>query len=161
MLSGSTWTDLIDGMIITPSRMGSFFSLPPPMGPFEAVTAIIGLLLAVAWRFFFRGSPIRQDWFTFGLRLLFLTAVIVWLATADHYFSLVLPFVWVAALPFNQESQKSNPPSWQFGQLAIVLLAVGQVLGLYPVNGAQATVPSTWEPSARCWSSRVCAPTSR
>jgi hypothetical protein len=141
LLSGSTWTDLIDGMIITPSRMASSFSFPPPMGPFEAVTALIGLLLAVTWRFSFRGSPIRQDWFTFGLRLFFLTAVIVWLATADHYFSLVLPFVWVAALPFNQESQKSNTPVWQFGQLAIVLLAVGQVLGLYPVS-SQTTVPS-------------------
>jgi|GEM_PF-3270124 len=141
LLSGSTLTDLIDGMITTPSRMGSFLFFAPPMGPFEAVTAIIGLLLAVTWRFSFQTSPIRQDWFTLGLRLLFLTAVIVWLATADHYFSLVLPFVWVAALPFNQASQKSNTPVWQFGQVAIVLLAVGQVLGIYPVNGAHAAVP--------------------
>ncbi len=141
LLSGSRWTDLIDGMITIPGRMPSFFSFAPAMGPFEAVTAIIGLLLAVTWRFSFRGSPIRQDWFTFGLRLLFLTAVIVWLATTDYYFSLVLPFVWVAALPFNQESQKSSPPVWQFGQLAIVLLAVGQVLGLYPVS-SQTTVPT-------------------
>ena len=141
LLSGTTWTDLINGIITTPSRMGSFFSFAPPLRPFEAVTAITGLLLAVTWRFAFRGSPIRQDWFTFGLRLFFLTMVIVWLATSDHYFSLVLPFVWVAALPFNQESQKSAAPAWQFGQLAIVLLAIGQVLGLYPVNAAQATVP--------------------
>jgi hypothetical protein len=134
---------MIDGLIITPGRCAAALSIVPPhaFGPFEVGTGITGLLLAVIWRFSFRTSPIRLAWFTFGLRLLFLIAVIVWLATSEHYLSLVLPLLWVAAIPVNQESGKLGPPVWQFGQLAMVLLAVAQVLGLYPVDGGQGAPP--------------------
>lgn len=141
LLTGSGWADLIDGMITGPMRLGALFAVVPSIGPLTAINAIIGLLLAVAWRFSARSFPVHQSWLTFGLRLSFVVLVIVWLATSGQYFTWVLPFLWIAALPLNSATQDSNMPTGQFAQLSIVLLAVGQVLGLYPVSSTQVSVP--------------------
>ena len=145
LLTGSGWADLIDGLITGPMRLSAVFADVPSIGPLTAMSAVIGLLLAVAWRFTSRAFPLHLDWITFGLRLFFLVLVIVWLATSGQSFTSVLPFLcpflWIAALPLDSASRDSNMSTGQFAQLSIVLLAVGQVLGLYPVSGAQCGVP--------------------
>jgi len=141
LITGSGWTDLIDGMITGPMRLGAVFTVLPSIGRLTAINAMIGLLLAIAWRFSGRASPAQQSWLLFGMRLFFLVLVIVWLATSVPYFTWVLPFLWIAALPINSDTRESNMPIGQFAQLAIVLVAVGQVLGLYPVCGTQVSLP--------------------
>lgn len=145
LLTGSGWADLIDGLITGPMRLPTIFIDVPAIGPFTAMSAVIGLLLAVAWRFASRAFPLHADLIAFGLRLFFLVLVIVWLAESSQSFIPVLPFLcpflWIAALPLDSASRESNTPIWQFAQLAIVLLAVGQILGVYPVSGAQLGVP--------------------
>jgi hypothetical protein len=145
LLTGSGWADLIDGLITGPMRLAAVFVDVPSIGPLTAMSAVFGLLLAVAWRFTTRAFPLHSDWITLGLRLFFLVLVIVWLAKSTQSFIPVLPllcpFLWIAALPFDSAPRDSNIPTWQFAQLAIVLLAVGQILGLYPVSGAQLGVP--------------------
>jgi hypothetical protein len=144
-LTGSGWADLIDGLITNPMRLATVFVDVPAIGPLTATSAVVGLLLAVAWRFTSRAFPLHSDWITFGLRLFFLVLVIVWLAKSSQSFIPVLPFLcpflWIAALPLDSASRDSNMPAGQFAQLSIVLLAVGQILGLYPVSGAQLGVP--------------------
>ncbi len=142
LLAGSRWTDLMAGMITEPMRLGTIFTVLPPIGRLTAISAIIGLLLAVAWRFFSdRLSPVRQSWLLFGMRMFFLVLVIIWLATSIPYFTCVLPFLWIAALPIGPAEPEPNRTAGQFAQLSIVLLAVGQILGLYPVSGTQVSLP--------------------
>jgi len=141
LLAGSGWTDLLNGMITEPMRLGTIFTVLPPIGRLTAISAVIGLLLAIAWRFSDRLSPVRRSWLLFGMRLFFLALVILWLATSIPYFTCVLPFLWIAVIPVRSDAQEPDRTTGQFARLAIVLLAVGQVLGLYPVSGTQVSLP--------------------
>ena len=140
LLTGSRWRDIIDGIISSPLRLGSVFSFAPTVGPLTAFAAVVGLLLAMTWRLLCRTFSIDQARFLFALRLSFLTMVLAWLVTAFNYFFWV-SFFWIAALPLDLDSENSNTGRWRLAQLSLALLAVAQILGVYPVAGAQYCVP--------------------
>ena len=52
-----------------------------------------------------------------------------------------LAFLWIAALPPLPGAGQNESDAERFGRLSLVLLAVGQVLGIYPVSGAQLSIP--------------------
>ena len=141
LLTGSNSTDLIDGIIRNPMRLGSIFTVLPPIGSQAVTNGVVGLTLALAWRFFPARFTTFRSQAAFALRFAFLIVVIVWFAARLDYFTWVLPFLWIALLPINQVRYDAGKPIGQFGRASLVLLAVGQFLGLYPVSGSQMSVP--------------------
>jgi hypothetical protein len=141
VLSGSSWNSITEGVIVSPMRLGSLFSFVPAVGLLPAINAILGLFLAIIWRSLSQACSIDETRFILGLRVFFLTIVIIWLATSGYYFFWVQPFLWIAALPLDSDAKEAEMSAWRLAQLSLTLLAVGQVLGLYPVGGAQITAP--------------------
>jgi hypothetical protein len=141
LLSGTRWSDLMRGMIIRPFAMSEVFSGIPEMKPNAATMALFSLLGAAGWQLCRAASFLFRQRIDLALRLLFVAMITAWLM---GYIALWagLIFVWIAALPPISLRNEPEPDLARFGRLLLVFLAVGQLLGLYPVSGAQITIPS-------------------
>lgn len=152
LLTGTGWADLIAGVIVRPMNLPQLFSVPPSFGSFSAAIAAISVLAAVGLRFLRSRSSTMDRHIGFALRLVFVGAVFAWVTGSCRYW---LPFslLWIAALPPTGESSSVAAGTARFGRGSVVLLAVGQLLGLYPVNGGQQVIPFFFSPSRsrRSW----------
>jgi hypothetical protein len=146
LLTGTGLDDLIDGIIRRPMHLAEVFSGPLPISSRAIIAAIFAVLVALARRSFFPAHSVYCSWVSFGLRLLFMGIVLTWLAMFrnnlfPNYLTWVLPFLWIAVLPPARDTQGLAILPSLFGRLSLALLAVSQVLGLYPVSSVQMAVP--------------------
>jgi hypothetical protein len=141
LLSGTRWSDLMRGMIVRPMAMGEAFFGIPDMNRNAASVALFSLLGAIGWRLC-RATPFRfRRGIDLALRVLFVAGITAWLMDYVAPWT-VLSFVWIAALPPVSVRDETETDRTRFGRLTLVLLAVGQWLGVYPVSGAQIAIPS-------------------
>lgn len=141
LLSGTRWSDLMRGMIVRPMAMGEAFFGMPDMKPNASSIALFSLLGASGWRLFRAAPFLFRRGIDLTLRVLFVGVITAWLM--DHVAPwTALIFVWIAALPPVSVRDETEPDRARFGRLTLVLLAVGQWLGVYPVSGAQIAIPS-------------------
>jgi len=146
---GTNIADMIDQIIVLPTRTASFLSYPLSLGD-NAVWWPLGAT-AFAWvvRQTSRGR-IREPGVTATLlsaALRTLAGVAILLSMTDSYpfaispdatFALALPLAWVAAIP----SRRDAGPRAALIRLLIPSLAVLQCLQAYPVAGTQVSVGS-------------------
>ena len=140
LVSGTQWSDLIPGLIVQPMALGSAFISLPEMGRNDAAIPLASLLGACAWRLLAPASPLLHQRITFALRLVFVGLITAWVMGRCTPWT-ALAFLWIAALPPASEAGQEESDAARFGRLSLVLLAVGQVLGIYPVSGAQVSIP--------------------
>jgi hypothetical protein len=140
LISGTRWADLLSALILQPMALGGAFISLPEMGRKDAAIALASLLAACAWRFLAPASPVLRQRISLALRLLFVGLVTAWgMGRCTPW--MALAFLWIAALPPVSEVDQKESDAERFGRLALVLLAVGQMLGIYPVAGAQVAIP--------------------
>ncbi len=140
LLSGTRWSDLVHGLIVLPMALRTVFISLPDMGRIDAVMALVSLLGAIAWRIATRISPHRGEWLTLVLRLGFILLVPAWAFGFSSRWALTV-FLWIAAIPLTLEANQRESGTERLVRLTLVLLAAGQLLGVYPVTGAQVTIP--------------------
>ena len=140
LISGTRWADLPGALIVKPMALGGTFICLPDMGRNDAALALTSLLAACAWRLLAPASPLLHRRMTIALRLVFVGLLTAWLMERCTPW-MALAFLWVAVLPPLAGSGSDESDAERFGRLSLVLLAVGQVLGIYPVSGAQLSIP--------------------
>ena len=118
---------------------GAFISLPD-MQRKDAAIALASLIGACAWRLLAPASPLLHQRISLALRLVFVGLITAWVMGRCAPWT-ALAFLWIAALPPVSEAGQKESDADRFGRLSLVLLAVGQVLGIYPVSGAQVAIP--------------------
>jgi hypothetical protein len=138
LFSGTRWSDLVRGLIVQPMELGGVFISLPDMQRKDATIALISLLGAAVWRLWAPASSLLRQRIILALRLLFLGLVTIWAIGLCAPWT-PLAFLWIAVLP--PVSEAGQEEADRFGRLSLVLLAVGQLLGIYPVSGAQVAVP--------------------
>lgn len=140
LISGTRWADLVGGLIVEPMTLGGAFIYLPDMGRKDAAMALASLIGACAWRFLAPASSLLHQRISLALRLGFLGLITAWVMGLCTPWT-ALAFLWIAALPPLAGAGQNESDADRFGRLALVLLAVGQVLGIYPVSGAQLSIP--------------------
>jgi hypothetical protein len=141
LLTGTRWSDLIRGLIVQPMALGDAFVGLPGMERNDAIPALCSFLGAIGWWLLRRTPILLQRWIDLALRMLFVGMMTTWLMGLCALWTMLI-FVWIAALP-PLSAQDEIEPDWaRFGRLSLVLLAVGQFLGMYPVSGAQVAIPT-------------------
>jgi hypothetical protein len=138
LASGSSVTALVDGIVLTPMRLASAFSMPPPVEIGDPVLAGVSCILAGTYLRLRRISPQSEQQIVLGLRILLLLLLLAWIAGL-YWYPTILPFLWIAVLPSRPEQAASL--FGHFGRLAITLLAATEFLSLYPVWGNQVVLP--------------------
>ncbi len=141
LVSGTGWADLLDGLIVEPMTLGGALIVLPEMGRQDAVIALASFIVACAWRFFAPAFPLLQQRISLVLRLVFMGLITAWAMERCTPWT-ALAFLWIAALPPLSGADQNESDADRFGRLSLVLLAVGQLLGIYPVSGAQLAIPS-------------------
>jgi hypothetical protein len=140
IISGTRWADLLSGMIVGPMALGGAFISLPDMGRKDAAIALASLIGACAWRLLAPASPLLHQRISLALRLVFVGLIMAWgMGRCTPW--MALAFLWIAALPPVSEADQEESDADRFGRLSLVLLAVGQMLGIYPVCGAQVAIP--------------------
>jgi hypothetical protein len=141
LFGGTQWADLIRGLIVQPMGLGGIYISLPDMQRKDAVIALASLIGACAWRLWAPASPLLERRISLSLRLVFVGLIAAWVMGRCAPWT-ALAFLWIAALPppVSEAGQKESEAG-RFGRLCLVLLAVGQVLGIYPVSGAQVAIP--------------------
>lgn len=127
-------------MIVEPMALGGAFVSLPEMGRKDAAIALASLIGACSWRLLAPASPLLHQRISLALRLVFVGLITAWVAKRCTPWA-ALAFLWIAALPPAFEADQDESDADRFGRLSLVLLAVGQVLGIYPVSGAQLSIP--------------------
>ena len=130
---GSTVSAMIDWLIVKPrTSFGQGWYLPPHIRSLAPVWALSALVLAC----FVRAGRVPAGFLAFA-RLGF-AAVAVTLCLTDRYEALInfgLPLLWlIIAAPSGKTDSATRGAS---GRTLLLLLAVTQVLYIYPVAGAQ------------------------
>ena len=141
LLTGTRWPDLMQGMIVRPLAMGEVFSGMPDMNSNAATIALFSFLGASGWQLSRAAPFLFRRAIDLALRLLFIGVITAWLSGQVALWT-GLVFVWIAVLPPLSERAETERDLAVFGRLSLALLAVGQFLGIYPVSGAQAGIPS-------------------
>lgn len=140
-LSGTRWSDLVRGLIIQPMALGDVFIGLPGMERKGAILALCSFLGASGW-WLLKATPILlRRWIDLALRVLFMGVITAGLMGHCALWTM-LSFVWIAALPPISAQDQTESDLARFGRLSLVLLAVGQFLGMYPVSGAQMAIPA-------------------
>ena len=140
LLTGTRWSDLVRGLIVQPMALGDAFIGLPGMERKDGIMALCSFLGASAW-WLLRTTPILlRRWIDLALRVLFVGMMTAWLMGHCALWTMLV-FVWIAALPQLSVQDQTEPDLARFGRLSLVLLAVGQFLGMYPVSGAQMAIP--------------------
>jgi hypothetical protein len=137
LVSGSSLTVLLDGVVLSPMRLASAFSMPPPVEIADPVLAGVSCILAGTYLHLRRISPSSEQQIVLGLRILLLLLLLAWTAGLYWYPS-IMPFLWIAVLPTRRDSASQFG---HFGRLSITLLAATEFLSLYPVWGNQVVLP--------------------
>lgn len=140
LFSGTRWDDLLRGLIVEPMTLGGAFISLPQMGRKDAAIALASLIGACAWRLWAPASLLLRERISLALRLVFVGLITAWVMGRCAPWA-ALAFLWIAALPPLSEAGQNESDADRFGRLSLVLLAVGQVLGIYPVSGAQLSIP--------------------
>jgi hypothetical protein len=140
LISGTRWADLLSGLILRPMALGGAFISLPEMDRKDAAIALASLTAAFAWRLWAPASTVLHQRISLALRLMFVGLITAWgMGRCTPW--MALAFLWIAALPPVSEADQEEPDAERFGRLALVLMAVGQILGIYPVSGAQIAIP--------------------
>jgi len=140
LFGGTRWPDLIRGLIVQPMELGGVFITPPDMQRKDAVIAVASLIGACAWRLWAPASSLLERRISLALRAVFVGLITAWVIGCCAPWT-VLAFLWIVALPPVSEIDQKESNAERFGRLSLLLLAVGQVLGIYPVSGAQVGIP--------------------
>lgn len=140
LFSGTQWSNLMRGLIAQPMELGGVYISLPDMQRKDAAIALASLLGACAWRLLAPASPVHEQRISLALRLAFVGLITAWAIGLCAPWTAVA-FLWIAALPPDSEAGQEESGVDRFGRLSLVLLAVGQVLGIYPVSGAQVAIP--------------------
>lgn len=140
LFSGTRWPDLIRGLIVQPMGLGDTYISLPNMQRKDAAIALASLIGACAWRLLTPTSALLHQRMSLALRLVFVGLITAWgMGRCTPW--MALAFLWIAALPPVSEADQKESAADRFGRLSLVLLAVGQMLGIYPVCGAQVAIP--------------------
>jgi hypothetical protein len=140
LVGGTRWPDLIRGLIVQPIGLGAVYISLPDMQRKDAAIALASLIGACVWRLLAPASPLLHQRISLALRLVFVGLVTAWVMGHCAPWT-VLAFLWIAALPPPSGAGQNESEAYRFGRLSLVLLTVGQVLGIYPVSGAQLSIP--------------------
>jgi hypothetical protein len=146
---GTNIGDMIDQVIVVPTRTGSFLSVPVTLGNnalwWPLAATAVAWVVRQSWRGRI-GEPGATATLLSGvLRTLAGVAILLSLTNSypfaispDATFALALPLAWVAALP----SRRDRGPQAALIRLLIPALAVLQCVQAYPVAGTQVSVGS-------------------
>jgi hypothetical protein len=140
LFSGTQWSDLIRGLIVQPMEFGGVYISLPDIHRKDAAITLASLVGACAWRLLAPASALHEQRIGLALRLVFLGLITAWAIGLCAPWT-ALAFLWIAALPPVSDGGQEESYADRFGRLSLVLLAVGQLLGIYPVSGAQAAIP--------------------
>lgn len=135
---GTSWSDLIEGILLGPLRHPATFSLRYVWPTGIVVATAFSLALAVTARRWSRRSPDRTDTVVAALRLLAAFAlafnVVRYPVVSPDYaiFGWAMPCLWLFLWPLTeQESTQVSARAW------VGLLLLGQCLHVFPVPGSQ------------------------
>ncbi len=139
LFTGTTLGDLVRGLIVRPMKLADAFIYVPEMSRHTASMAIASLIVACGCRFLCAKNPALGEPLGFAMRLLFIAVVVFWVGGWLQPWA-AFALSWVAVLPTKTANAREEAEtSWV--QLSLALLPVAQMLGLYPVGGAQKVVP--------------------
>lgn len=133
---GTTWSELLEGVLLGPLRHPGVYHFPPAWKPGTAIVGGFSVLLAgLVWR----GLPGWLAWLLVGIRLLlalgYALACLEWLPFTAHSIAMsyLVPLAWIFAVRLDPEkaSSATGPATW------LGLLLVLQYLHAYPVAGSQ------------------------
>lgn len=153
LLTGSGVSDLARGVIFQPLALADVFSAIPNIQRKNAIIAVASLIIACARRFLISQKASSYHWVSSALRLAFVAILLAWVANYCTSWT-ALAFLWIAVLPVSTHTDSSEPPTIVSGRVSLVVLAVGQLLGLYPVSGAQVGIP--FYLTSLCLSTTLC-----
>jgi len=141
VFGGTRWADLVRGLIVQPMGLGGIYISLPDMQRKDGAIALASLIVACAWRLWAPASSLLERRIGLALRVVFVGLMTAW-ALGHCAPWTALAFLWIAALPPPvSETGRKESEAERFGRVCLLLLAVGQLLGIYPVSGAQVTIP--------------------
>lgn len=153
LLTGTGVSDVARGVIFQPLAMVHVFSVVPDIQGKNVIIAVASLIIACARRFLISQKASSYHWVSSALRLAFVAILLAWVANYCTSWT-ALAFLWITVLPVSTATSSSEPVTIVFGRVSLVLLAVGQLLGLYPVSGAQVGIP--FYLTSLCLSATLC-----
>jgi hypothetical protein len=153
LLTGTGVSDLARGVIFLPLGMVQVFASLPDIQRKNAIIAVASLIIACVRRFLISQKDSGYHWVSSALRLAFVGILLAWVANYCTSWT-ALAFLWIAVLPISTDTDSSEPATIVFGRVSLVVLAVGQLLGLYPVSGAQVGIP--FYLTSLCLSTTLC-----
>ena len=153
LLTGTGVSDLARGVIFLPVAMVHVFASVPDIQRKNAIIAVASLIIACARRFLISQKDSGYHWVSSALRLAFVAILLAWVANYCTPWT-ALAFLWIAVLPVSTDTDSPEPATIVFGRVSLVVLAVSQLLGLYPVSGAQVAIP--FYLTSLCLSTTLC-----
>jgi hypothetical protein len=144
LVTGSTLSDLVNGVLIKPLGQRDAFSIPASISTLAVDAGFMGLLAAVAMRKI-RGNRPAESPSLLGGAVRIVAALVIWLLASGTFpititpdpgpLALALPLAWLAALPPRGSSAMAGPGA--FTRALLPALAVVGSLVIYPVAGSQ------------------------
>jgi hypothetical protein len=144
LATGTSISGLVEGLIRTPARLASVYTLPSSFYslPSRAIPALASGASSFATALAVVGWRERLDRYRLHLGLLKgaygLLGALVFAADMRAQFAWLWPWVWLAIVPIR--SQRTGPEGDNFPRILICLLAVWQGLQAFPVAGTQVYV---------------------
>ena len=135
LLTGTTWKGLLDGLILTPIKMPRFALLLIDL-PRPALISAFASLAVVAFVLRRRHEP-RVTTAVAVLKGAFaITGALILFGSAKNQLGYLLPWVWLIAVPGQNEMNRQA----QFPRTFLCLAAAWQSLQAYPIAGTQVTL---------------------